>query len=441
MTVAPQDSAGAPPKAWYLLAVLTTLLILGMIDRLSLSLLVAPIKRDLNIGDGQMSLLLGPSFALLYSTIGLPAGHFIDRYNRRNLLLAGALIWTLMTFAGAFAPNYEMLFLTRAGVGLGEAVLSPAMYSLIRDSFPQRQRALAYGIGNMGSPLGTGIALVAIGHVSAWAAAGDLAWLPVVGGLSDWRTTLAIIGLAGVPVALLLLTTNEPDRGLAGANELEEASIPAVLAWFKKWRGPYLCIYISTAFYGTALNGLLSWAPEALSRGWGAKITSIGPTMGSIQLIAAPLGLLLAGTVITLMRKRRSVAALTIPGTIALGLAAGLIVLWSQSSLANSWYLMAAILFLTPWAGVTHATLIAQLTPSRMMGKISAINFLMLGLVGMIVGPTLNPFLGSLFSGNRALLDGVGLGSGVAMLLASAVLALCGLLIARKQAQGEAFAD
>ena len=432
MTTSSAERTSAPPASWYLLAVVTALLVLGMVDRLSLTLLVAPFKRDLGIGDGQMSLLLGPSFGLLYAIVGLPAGHFIDRYNRRNLLLTGALIWTLMTFASAFAPNYETLFVTRAGVGLGEAVLSPAMYSMIRDSFPQHQRALAYGIGNMGSPLGTGFALVAIGHVGAWAQAGDLAWIPVVGHLGDWRTVLAVIGLAGVPVALLLLTTAEPRRPASDPGGADEANVAAVLAWLREWRGPYLCIYLSTAFYGTALNGMLSWAPEALSRGWHVPINQIGPHMGRLQLIAAPSGLLLAGLVLTFMRKRSAVAALAWPGAVALAVAAGLIGLWSQSSFADGWRWMGLILFLTPWSGVTLAALLAQLTPSRMMGKIAAVNFLMLGLVGMIAGPTLNPFLARLFSGDRALQAGVGLGSGTAMALSSLAMLLCGVLIARR---------
>lgn len=436
----PSERTSAPPASWYLLAVVTTLLVLGMVDRLSLTLLVAPIKRELGIGDAQMSLLLGPSFALLYSTVGLPAGHFIDRYNRRNLLLCGALVWTLMTFASAFAPNYEMLFLARAGVGLGEAVLSPAMYSMIRDSFPQRQRSLAYGIGNMGSPLGTGFALVAIGHVSGWAEAGELAWLPGLGHLSDWRTVLGVIGLAGVPVALLLLTTREPRRISSGGDDAEEASVAAVLAWFRKWRGPYLCIYLSTAFYGTALNGMLSWAPEALSRGWDVPVKVIGPRMGTLQLIAAPSGLLLAGLILSLVRKRNAVASLAWPGAVALALAALLIGVWSRSDYEASWVWIGMVLFLTPWSGVTLATLIAQLTPSRMMGKVSAVNFLMLGLVGMIAGPTLNPFLARFFAGSRALQSGVGLGSGVAMALSSLALLMCGVLIARRERQPDSAA-
>jgi hypothetical protein len=94
---------------------------------------------------------------------------------------------------------------------------------------------------------------------------------------------------------------------------------------------------------------------------------------------------------------------------------------------------LAVLLFLAPWSGVTIATLLAQVTPSRMMGKIAAVNFLMLGLVGMVAGPTLNPFLAShLFNGRYALAHGVMLGSGVGFLASGLSLMTAGIAMARR---------
>lgn len=419
---------GTSIRAWYGLAVLTLLLILGLVDRFVLSLLVDPVRRDLGISDGQMGLLIGASFALFYSLAGLPAGYLVDRFNRRNLLLSGALIWTMMTFASAFAPSFTWLFIFRAGVGIGEAVLSPAIYSIIRDSIAPRHRPLAFGIHNMGSPLGTGTAMIVVGHLSGWALAGAFDHIPVIGGLGEWRTVLALVGMIGIPIALMVLTIREPARGDSVGKEAE-ATVNAVWRHFKANLAAYIAIFLSTGFYGIGLNGFLAWVPTALARAWEVPASSVGPTIGSIQVIAAPAGLIFSGLILTWVSKRGKQRLVPIFGAAALSLAAVMLVGWSQADKpSTAWTMLCILLFLTPWSGVCIATLLARITPGRMMGKIAAVNFLMLGLVGMIFGPTLNPFLAeTFFSGPGAMMNGIGLGSGTAMALSAAMLGAAGI--------------
>ncbi len=64
------------------------------------------------------------------------------------------------------ARSFGQLALMRMGVGIGEATLSPAAYSLISDYFPPRRRAFAQGIYNMRIYVGSGIALVLGGIVT-----------------------------------------------------------------------------------------------------------------------------------------------------------------------------------------------------------------------------------------------------------------------------------
>jgi MFS family permease len=432
------DRPDAIPQrnSWYLLGVLTVLLVLAMIDRLSLSLLVEPVKRELAIDDSRMSLLLGASFALLYTAAGLPAGYLVDRFNRRWLLLGGTLLWTGMTFCSAFAPSFGALFFFRAGVGLGEAVLSPAIYSMIRDAFPARRRPLAYGINNIGSPLGTGAALLLIGRLSGVLSPERIAAFPMLAELSPWRLVLAAVGLGGIPLALLLFTVREPTRPAAvTVNAMgDEASVRAVWAHFTRSASVYVPLFASTAFYGVGLNGLLAWIPTALIRSFGVTASLVGQTLGGIQLVAAPVGLAVAGgTLSFLARRQLSATAPIIGGTALVGCAAA-IGAWSFTfTLEDGWLALAVLLFLAPWSGVTIATLLAQVTPSRMMGKIAAVNFLMLGLVGMVAGPTLNPFLAShLFTGRYALAHGVMLGSGVGFLASGLSLMTAGIAMARR---------
>ena len=61
-------------RAWGLVALLTVAYVFSYTDRTILSLLIEPIKADLELTDTQLGLLLGPAFGILYATMGLPFG-------------------------------------------------------------------------------------------------------------------------------------------------------------------------------------------------------------------------------------------------------------------------------------------------------------------------------------------------------------------------------
>jgi MFS family permease len=79
-----------PTYAWYVVGVLTLVYIFSFIDRQILTLLVKPIRRDLNITDTEMSLLMGFSFAVFYTFFGIPLGRLADSKSRRTII-AGRL--------------------------------------------------------------------------------------------------------------------------------------------------------------------------------------------------------------------------------------------------------------------------------------------------------------------------------------------------------------
>ena len=133
MTAEPHDAAPYPPRvyAWCVLAILIGTAVLSYTDRQVLSLLVDPLRHDLGISDTRVGLLQGLSFALFYTIMGLPLGRLADTRSRRNLIAAGVLIWSVMTSCGSLARTFWTLAFTRLGVGIGEATLSPAAFSMI----------------------------------------------------------------------------------------------------------------------------------------------------------------------------------------------------------------------------------------------------------------------------------------------------------------------
>ncbi|HOP19916.1 MAG TPA: MFS transporter, partial [Amphiplicatus sp.] len=102
----------------------------SLVDRFALSLLFEPIKADLGLSDTRLGLLHGVAFGIFYAAVGLPLGQLVDVWSRKWTIFWGLAIWSLATMACGFANDFSMLLLMRIGVGVGEAALAPAGYSI-----------------------------------------------------------------------------------------------------------------------------------------------------------------------------------------------------------------------------------------------------------------------------------------------------------------------
>jgi MFS family permease len=198
--------------AWYVVGLLTLANISSFLDRQILALLVVPIKRDLHLSDTKVSLLMGLSFALFYTVFGIILSRLADSSNRRNIIIAGITIWSLLTALCSGVKNYSQFFLARMGVGIGEATLSPSAYSIISDYFPKRKLGMALSVFSMGIFLGSGIALaIGSGIISSLPTEGKII-VPLFGEIYHWQKLFLLIGLPGIAISLLMLTIKEPVR-------------------------------------------------------------------------------------------------------------------------------------------------------------------------------------------------------------------------------------
>ena len=73
-----------------------------------------------------------------------PIGRMVDSKSRRGIITVGIVVWSLFTAACGLATKFWHLFLARIGVGIGEAALSPAAYSLVADYFPPNRMGTAF---------------------------------------------------------------------------------------------------------------------------------------------------------------------------------------------------------------------------------------------------------------------------------------------------------
>jgi MFS family permease len=386
VTATSSANRGAHP--WYVLGVLTVAYTLSFVDRQILTLLVGPIKRDLGLSDTRISLLQGLSFALFYTVMGLPLGRLADRSNRRRLIVAGITVWSGMTALAGFARTFPQLVLARIGVGVGEAALSPAAYSLIRDYFPTRQLGRAASVYNLGVHFGGALALVIGGAVVGRLGEAGVVTLPLVGTIRSWQAVFFIVGIPGLLVALLVATIHEPERRRApGAVDASIGDLLAFLRANRRLIGAYLGGFslLSLLAYGSG-----AWAPTFLIRtyGWGAAET--GAAYGLISLTAGPIGVLAGGAYADWLHARGHRDA-----TVRAGMHSAM-VLWpfavatplmptAEAALALGWFV--TLLFAFPFGAAAAA--IQLIAPAAIRAQLTAVYLFVSTLVGLGLGPVI----------------------------------------------------
>src|SRR5271168_554306 len=116
--------------ARYALFVLFVINLLNFFDRQLPGALAEPIRKEFHLSDTTLG-LLGTVATLMYALVGLPLGRMADKWSRTRIIAAGTALWSLLTGVSGLAQTYMLLFVSRVGVGLGEATCAPAGQSLI----------------------------------------------------------------------------------------------------------------------------------------------------------------------------------------------------------------------------------------------------------------------------------------------------------------------
>jgi MFS family permease len=419
---------------WYLVAVLTLTMVLSFTDRNVFSLAIEPIKLDLGISDVQISLLIGVSFISLYSICSIAFGYFADTANRTVLVGTAVLFWSSMSALCGFATNYWQLAIGRAGIGIGEAALQPNALSLIRDAFPLEQRGRAFGIYGIGPVLGVGLATLVGGLLYSFAANGSAADWPILGALRPWQFMIAVPGLFGLPIALLLFSVREPKRQLDSSKD--STSFGEMLRFLWQKRRLTLPLFAGPTIWSMANSGWIAWMPAAMARGWHISPGEFGRYAGPITLILTPVGLITLG----MLMDRLSRGGLK-DGPVRVAAATQFVqlipalLIFQMPTETSRWVMYAvSVVISSQSVQVAASAVLSQVTPGRLMGKTAAAFNLVQNVLGLALGPTLYALVAQFgFSGPRALLYGMMTCYGALMPVAALLLLAVGRAI-RNQA-------
>jgi MFS family permease len=393
------EIAGGYPTgrwAWYTVVVLLCAYIFSFIDRQILNLLVGPVRRDLGISDTQMSLLIGFSFALFYALLGLPFGRLADWVNRPRLIICGMLIWSVMTGGCGLVSSYAQLFVLRMGVGIGEATLTPAAYSMISDSFPPAKRSVPFSVYTTATFVGGGVAFLFGGLLLRSFGTREVFQLPLLGPVRAWQTLFLLLGVSGVAFAMVLFTLRDPSR--KGARVLENSSVRGrverlplkiILRYFADNRRTLASLILGMALIALASYGTSAWAVTFLVRNHGMTASHAGILFGGAQIVSGSLGMIGAGKMVSWLMNRgyrdayMRVALLSCPGFFVAG---SLYPLVSNPTAVIALLYVATFFICMPVCLIPAAIL--EAVPNAMRGQATAMYLLVVNLIGLALGPT-----------------------------------------------------
>jgi len=416
-----------PAYGWYVVCILTIAYVFSFLDRQILALLIEPIRKDMDISDTQISLLLGLAFSIFYTILGIPIGRLADRKTRRGIIAAGITIWCLMTAACGLAKNFTQLFLARVGVGVGEATLNPSAMSLISDYFPREKRARPISFYNMGVSLGAGVAMIIGGQIISWVFSSPAINVAIIGELHPWQTVFIMVGLPGLLIALLMFTVTEPRRRgrmeLDG-NKVQEIPLKTVIGFLRDRKATYLSMFFGMSVVMIVGYGYLFWIPTMFIRTWGWTISEVSMAYGIIVLIFGPLGVNFAGWLAERLYNNGRRAAhmrVTLGGVFILVPSATLAPLMPTAELTLAMLVVVTISAAIPTGTGTAALM--MIVPNQMRAQATALYYFVTNIFGLTLGSSAVAMVTDyVFKDDSALRYSIAIVSGTTGVIALALL-------------------
>lgn len=271
------------------------------IDRVNISVAIIPMAEEFNWDLTTQGAILS-SFYIGYLLMQIGGGKMADKLGGKIVLGLGVLIWSLFTiitplaaFMGLFA-----LYIARIGMGLGEAVTFPSVYSLVTRWFAADEKSKAIALNASGIPIGTVFALIVT---------------PIIVSTIGWEWAFYLFGLVGVVwfVAWQHFVTTTPQEHPriseeekqflaenAPASGAVEEDIP--ITHFLKNK-PLWAIIVAHFCNNWTLYVILSWLPKYVNEGLGVPFAAVG-LIAMLPHITSFLCLNIAGNIADRMIKK-----------------------------------------------------------------------------------------------------------------------------------------
>lgn len=382
----PTSSWPPPSVGWLAVLLLALASIVSQWDRTVINLMVAPIKAEFGLDDTAFGALQSIAFGIFYVIACIPIGRLADRYQRRVIIAVALAFWSLFAMASGLARSYTQLFLTRIGVAVGEASLTPAGFSMLADLFPPAKLGRPVGAFLMSSPVGQGLAFIGGGALLQWLTSSHVLSATPLASLQPWQAAFVIIGAPGLLLVPLFLLYREPlRRGRAGAAPLPAGEVMAVVRERSNIIVPMFAAFAMVPLVSYAFN---IWTPALFQRTWGWNPAQVGLAFGLILLTFGTGGAFFGGWMSDRLAAKGVLDAplkVAAFGFVGCGVFGALAPLMPSAELALLFLCPALFLSNTPYA--CAGTAIQLIVPNRARAQVSAMYITITTLVGLGLGP------------------------------------------------------
>jgi len=372
-----QDAA-ARRAGVFALTVLTFINLFNYLDRMMLSAILEPVKRDLGFSDSKLG-LIGVAFVIVYTITSPIFGSLGDRKKRPPLIALGVGIWSLATALGGFARGFVSLFIARSLVGVGEAAYGVIAPALLSDHFPVAKRGRAFAIFFCAIPLGSALGYIAGGQLEQ---------------SFGWRTAFFMAGFPGLLFALLTLLVKEVPRGQYDEGHQHDKTRAPIGAYLHLMRNTqYMLACLGYAAYTFALGGLAYWTPAFMVRVRGMSQVDATVTFGLIVVGTGFAGTFIGGWLGDYLLRFTKNAYLWVCG-IATLIAAPMA--WLAFTHPNKTVYMTAIviaeIFVFASTGPINSAIVNLVSPTERASAV-ALSIFMMHILGDVPSPPLIGYL------------------------------------------------
>ncbi|MGH9049740.1 MAG: MFS transporter [Acidimicrobiia bacterium] len=237
------ESVAYARRYWILTVLCISLTLVGMAITI-LNVAIPDLIRELGADASDLQWIFA-SYSIVFAGLVVTGGAVGDRFGRKRVLDAGLVVFGVASALGALSGSPALLIASRAGMGIGAAMLMPGTLSIITSVFPPEERTKAIGI---------------------WSGVGGLGFIigPPVGGILLTHFWWGSVLLVNVPVVVVAL--------VAGATVVPESRDPA--------RTP---LDLSGAALSTlGISALVFAFIEAPSSGWTGVPVLVGVAIAAV---------------------------------------------------------------------------------------------------------------------------------------------------------------
>lgn len=182
---------------WIIVTLLFTGTVINYLDRQVIGLLKPTLELEFNWSETDFGTLMS-AFSFAYAIGLLISGKFIDKVGTKIGYSVAVVVWSLAGMFHAAARSVTGFGIARASLGIGEAGNFPAAVKAVSEWFPRKERALATGIFNSGTAVGSVVALILV---------------PLIMQSYGWKGVFIITGAIGfVWLAFWLVLYEIPSR-------------------------------------------------------------------------------------------------------------------------------------------------------------------------------------------------------------------------------------